>query len=319
MKDAPAAPEVVVVGSVHMDLVASAARLPRRGESLVGRSFAMHPGGKAGNQAVAAARQGARTAIVARLGDDLFGRDLRGRLAAAGVDVSLVQTDDELATGASPILAEEGGDYASIIVPGASLALTPARLAPAAEALRSCAVLLLQLEIPVATSLAAVDMAKRGGGLVIINPAPVPPDWDEDVDHLLSRADVLIANRHEAEALAESAVQDEEGVARAGVKLLRRFGLRAAIVTLGAEGVLMVEPAGARRVPGHPTTVADTVGAGDALAGAIAAALARGESLLRAVEIGNAAGALAVQRQGAYDAAPTLAETMTFLAAQRAR
>jgi ribokinase len=279
----------------------------------------MHPGGKAGNQAVAATRQGARTAIVARLGDDLFGRDLRGRLAAAGVNVSLVQTDDELATGASPILAEEGGDYASIIVPGASLALTPARLAPAAEALRSCAVLMLQLEIPVATSLAAADMAKSGGGLVIVNPAPVPPDWDEDVGRLLSRADVLIANRHEAEALAETEVQDEEGAARAGVKLLRRFGLRAAIVTLGAEGVLQVEPAGARRVPGHSTTVADTVGAGDALAGAIAAAFARGESLLRAVEIGNAAGALAVQRQGAYDAAPTLAETMTFLAAQRAR
>jgi ribokinase len=299
-----------------MDLVASATRLPRPGESLVGSTFAMHPGGKAGNQAVSAARQGARTAIVARLGDDSFGWELRERLAAAAVDVSLVEMNSEAATGASPILTEEGGDYVSIIIPGASLGLTPGRLAGAGEVLESCAVLMLQLEIAPETSLAAAEIVRRAGGIVMLNAAPVPDSTDARFDSLLAGTDLLVVNRVEATAWSGIDVDNSENAQRAGLVLVERFGLRAAVVTLEARGLVLIQGDGVSRLPGYQVGVIDTVGAGDALAGAIAAALARGESLARAAAIGNAAGALAVQRRGGYEAAPTLAETLAFLTAQ---
>lgn len=308
-------PDVVVVGSVHMDLLARGPRLPRPGESLVGSSFAMHPGGKAGNQAVAAARQGAHTVIVARLGDDQFGRELQGRLEAAGVDVSFLQTDEAVATGASPILSEDGGDYASIIVPGASLELTPERLSAADGPLRSCRVLLLQLEISPDTSLAAAEISSReqGVGIVLLNAAPAPTRLDDSFHALLARADVLMVNRVEAEAWSGIAVHESADAGRAGAAMRQRYGIDAVVVTLGGSGVVLVDADRASSIPGYPARVVDTVGAGDALAGAVAAALARGESLRHAVELGNAAGALAVQRQGGYEAAPTLAETVSLL------
>jgi ribokinase len=307
-----AAPEVAVVGSVHMDLVAVAPRLPRRGESVAGSRFSIHPGGKAGNQAVAAARQGARTAIVASVGDDAFGRELREKLAEAAVDVSLVQSDLDAPTGASPILLDERGDYASIIAPGASLRLTPERLTAALPALRGCAVLLVQLEIALPTTLAAARAVHEAGGTVLLTAAPAPAAATDIPDELWRSVHLLLVNQAEAAALTGFAIRDSVSAGRAGELLVERLKL-GVVITLGAAGVTLVTASESFVLPGHRVPVVDTVGAGDALAGAVAAALARGEPLWRAVELGNAAGALAVGRRGDFGAPPTLAETLDVL------
>ena len=305
---------VVVVGSVHMDLIAYAARLPLLGESLLGSGFAMFPGGKGGNQAIAAAQQGAPTAIVARVGDDPFGHDLRESLARKGVDVSFVQTDATAATGVSPVLMGSGGDYASIIVPGASQSLTPALLAPGSDALRSCAVLMLQLEIGLATSAAAARIASRSGATVIVNAAPAPNLLESANWEIWRDVNIVIVNRNEAEALSGVSIGDAAGGIEAATVVRARLGVASVVVTLGSAGAALADASGDIQLAAYDAPVVDTIGAGDAFAGAVGAALARGVNLRSAVRLGNVAGALAVGRKGAYDAPPTLEETEAFAA-----
>ena len=307
-------PHVVVVGSAHMDLIANAPRLPDPGESVLGSDFAMYPGGKAGNQAVAAAQQGASTAIVARVGDDMFGNQLRESLARKQVDVSLLQIDTARATGVSPVLMGSGGEYASIVVPGASLSLTPAHLEPASEALRSCDVLMLQLEIGMPVSAAAAYLARSAGATVVINVAPAAALSSASRWEIWRDVDIVLANRDEAEALSGVAVDGAASGIRAATALRMSLGVSAVIVTLGGAGVVLADVSGEIHVPGYEVEVLDTIGAGDAFAGSVAAALARGVELREAVCLGNAAAALAVGRRGAYDACPTLAETEVFAA-----
>jgi ribokinase len=308
-------PHVVVVGSAHMDLIANAPRLPSPGESLLGSDFAMYPGGKGGNQAVAAAQQGVSTAIVARVGDDAFGNQLRESLARKQVDVSLLQIDAARATGVSPVLMGSDGEYASIVVPGASQSLTPAHLEPASEALRSCDVLMLQLEIGLPVSAAAAFLAHSAGATVTINVAPAASVSDASRWEIWRDVDIVLANRGEAEALSGVAVEGAASGIRAATALRMSLGVAGVIVTLGAAGAVLADVSGEIHDPGYEVDVVDTIGAGDAFAGSVAAARARGVGLREAVRLGNAAAALAVGRRGAYDACPTLAETEEFLAA----
>ena len=306
---------VVVVGSVHMDLIASAPRVPHSGESILGTGFAMYPGGKGGNQAIAAAQQGAATAIVARVGDDAFGKQLRESLARKNVDVSLLLTDADKPTGVSPVLMGSEGEYASIIVPGASLSLTTeSLLTPSSDVLRSCAVLMLQFEIAISTSAAAARVAASAGATVMVNAAPARSRCDATNWDLWRDVDVLIVNRDEAQALSGVVVKDAATGVDAAIALRRLFGIPGVIVTLGPDGAILADSSGQKVDPGYAVNVIDTIGAGDAFAGAVAAALARGLDLPEAVRLGNAAGALAVGRKGAYEAAPTLEETESFVA-----
>ncbi len=308
-------PLVVTVGSVHVDLVANADRLPRRGETLPGHDFAVHPGGKGGNQAVAAARAGVRSALVARVGDDVFGRQLLAAMTEAGVAVDRVSVDPIHPTGASTVLVGEGNDYASVIVPGAAARLDGADLAAADDLFARAAVLLLQLEIPSAASLRAAELARAAGATVVLSAAPVPADL-APVEGLLRAADVLLANAGEAAALAGQRVDGVVAARDAATVIRRRYGCAAVVVTLGPDGLVAVERDDSHAVPGWPVGVVATLGAGDALAGILAAELARGESLGSALRLANAAGALAVTRAGAHDAAPTADEVRAFLAAR---
>lgn len=307
-------PHVVVVGSAHMDLIASAPRLPNPGESVLGSSFGMYPGGKGGNQAVAAAQQGASTAIVSRVGNDALGIQLRESLARKRVDVSLLQIDAAGATGVSPVLMGSDGDYASIVVPGASLSLTPAHLEPATEALRSCDVLMIQLEIGMPVSAAAAFLAHSAGATVLINVAPAAALANASRWEVWRDVDIVLANRDEAEALSGMAIEGASSGIRAARELRKSLGVTAVIVTLGAAGAVLADASGEIHDPGYDVEVHDTIGAGDAFAGSVAAALARGVGPREAVGLGNAAAALAVGRRGAYDACPTLAETEVFAA-----
>lgn len=304
---------VCVVGSIHMDVVATAERLPARGESLIGQSGHLCPGGKAGNQAVQAARYGARTFFIGRLGQDIFGDRLRQALADAGVDTTYLTVDANAITGFSPVLTGADGEYASIIMPGASENLGPVEIEAASEAFARSAVLLLQGEIAITLSAHAAQLARTYGCQVIFNASPAPTDPAAVPDALWSAVTVLLVNGTEAERLSGVTVADVPGAIAASRTLRQRLGTPAVIVTLGGDGVVVLDERGPRHVPTWQVSVVETIGAGDAFAGVLASELARGSLLDEALPTALAAGALTVTRPGAYDALPTGAEIRDFL------
>jgi ribokinase len=294
--------DVCVVGSFMMDLVVRAPRRPGPGETLVGESFEMFLGGKGFNQAVAAARSGATTAMVGTLGDDDFAARFRTALSEEQIDVLGVRTDPDHGTGVATPLVEDSGDNSIVIVPRANHALRPD-----AVSVPEAKVVLLQLELPLDTVCEAARQAKAQRSVVILNPAPAVTT---DLDSFAGVVDYVVPNETEAAHLAGTGDLD----AAAG-RLLRATGAHAVIVTLGPNGVLVVpEQGSAERRTAYPVTPVDTVGAGDAFCGAMAAALARGESLSSAVQFGNAAGALAVTRRGAEPSMPRMAEIADLVA-----
>lgn len=313
-------PAVTVVGSVHMDLIASAPRLPYRGETLPGLDFATHPGGKGGNQATQVALMGVRSHFIGRVGKDSFGDQLRDALAAKGVDVAHLSVDDVVQTGVSTVLAEERGDYASIIVPAAGLRLTPDLVRAARSVFVHSTVLLTQLELAPETVAAAVALARSLGKTVVLNAAPAPSGGDRFPPDFWRAVDLLIVNAGEARMLASEPASDDAGdpaSASLTALLLRdRLGIDVVVVTIGGAGSIVADATGTRQVAGHRTTVVDTIGAGDAFSGALAAELARRSSLGDALAIATAAGTLAVTKAGAHDALPTAAEVRRFLEAR---
>ena len=304
---------VSVVGSVHMDVVATADRLPAKGETVVGHRVALSPGGKAGNQAAQAALNGARTFLVGRVGRDAFGDRLRAALARTGVDTTYLTVDSQEATGVSPVLTGADGEYASIIVSGAGQRLESTDIDAARDAFAQSAVLLLQCEIPLRISAQAARLARSLGGRVIFNASPAPAGAEAISDALWSVVDVLLVNGVEAERLSGMSVADVPAAMIAGEELRRQFGMPTVIVTLGGHGVVAHGEYGARHLPAWPVQVVETIGAGDAFAGVLASELARGRHLDEALPLANAAGALAVTRSGAHDALPTGAQIRAFL------
>src|SRR5829696_3262838 len=300
---------VSVVGSVHMDVVATAERLPAAGESVVGHRVALSPGGKAGNQAAQATLNGARTFLVGRVGRDIFGDQLRAALARTGVDTTYLTVDAQEATGISPVFTGADGEYASIIVPGAGQRLQPEDIEAARDAFARSAVLLIQGEIPIQLSAHAARLARSLGGRVIFNASPVPADAAAFPDALWSDVDVLLVNGTEAERLSGMSVADVPAAVIAAEALQRQFGIPTIVMTLGGRGAIAVDERGSRHLPSWPVPVVETIGAGDAFAGE----LARGRQLDEALPLANAAGAVAVTRPGAHDSLPTGAQIRAFL------
>jgi len=291
--------QVVVVGSLSMDLTAQAARLPELGETVIGSSFTMVPGGKGNNQAVTCARQGVATAIVGRVGADAFGEAVRAQLVTEGVDVALLTTDSEVATGIAHIVLDATGQNSIIIVPQSNHRLTTGHVAQAAQLIEGACVLLVQLEIRLDVVKAALDTARRAGTTTMLNPAPAL----ELDDELLSSVDICVPNEVEAATLTHMRVEDIAGAVRAGGELLRR-GCKAVVVTLGGKGAVYVDRERTLEVPALAVPVIDTVAAGDAFCGGLASALALGADLETALARAAAAGALAVGVLGATPSLP---------------
>ena len=293
-------PRIVVVGSINMDLVARVRRLPEPGQTVHGESFAQIPGGKGANQAVAAARLGAECAMVGRVGDDQLAAPLRDQLAGCGVSVERVAATADTSSGVALISVEQGGENAIVIVAGANGRLTPADIAAAEGAIEGADGLLVQMEIPPETVEAAVAAAGRHGVRAILDPAPAP----ERVAEPLFRADVWCPNRAEAEAITGLAVTDAESAGTAALWLAER-GVGLPVITLGAEGAILLDEAGeAQRIPSPAVRAVDATAAGDAFAGALAVALGRGRAAPEAVRYACAAGALAASREGAQPGMP---------------
>jgi ribokinase len=295
---------VVVVGSVNVDLVVRSARLPAPGETVTGGTFEQHPGGKGGNQAVAAARLGAAVHMIGTVGADAFGADARLALAVAGVDVAGLATDPAEATGIALILVDGVGENVISVASGANLALGPEAIERELARLGSLAgdVVLVSNELAPETALAALRGGRSAGARTIFNPAPSPaagvaPGWFELVD-------LLTPNRGELWRLA--GVEPSSDLVRAASSVAVREGV---IVTLGRDGALVVPREGEPwSVPAIPVDVVDTTGAGDAFNGALAAALAEGRPLEDAIRRAVAAGGLATTRVGAREGMPTADE-----------
>ena len=284
--------DVIVCGSLHLDIVVKAPALPRIDETAVGSAWIKVCGGKGGNQAVQAARAGAKTAMIGRVGNDEFGQTLRENLRTADVDCSAVTSVAELGSGMSVAILQDDGDYGAVIVSGANTAIDPAALPFEWNALGGAIALILQNEIPHAANVAAARAAHQAGAQVVFNAAPVRAD----VRDLLEYVDVLIVNRVEAEALLGAPVTSRAS-ARALLGAKTRNGL-AVVVTLGGDGLVLAERSGViSEIAPVPVRVVSTHGAGDCFTGALAAELARGRPLLEACAFANQQAAALVSQE----------------------
>jgi len=294
---------ITVLGSVNMDQVVEVKRLPRSGETLLGNAFARFPGGKGGNQAVAAARLGAQVFFYGKVGDALFGDELLRSLAENGVNVEEVERVQGSPSGIASIWVAENGENAIVYVPGVNALVDISYVDRVLPKLAAAKALLLQLEIPLETIDHLLQRLPQKAPLVILDPAPA-----QDISSLpLERVDVITPNRRELSALT-----GEEDLEEAARKLLA-FGVGQVICKVGAEGAFLIEKSGIRHVPSFHIDPVDTTAAGDAFNGALAVALAEGRSLEEAIVWANAAGALAATRRGAQPSLPTRQEVEALL------
>ncbi|EKT4480339.1 ribokinase [Pseudomonas putida] len=296
--------KVVVVGSLNMDLVARAQRLPRAGETLPGESFFTVPGGKGANQAVAVARLGGSVAMIGNVGDDDYGRQLHRALYVEGIDCQGVSTCPGVSSGVALITVDAASQNCIVIIPGGNGLLTPQAVQRFDALLQAAEVVICQLEVPADTVAWTLARAHELGKQVILNPAPatgpLPADW-------FARINYLTPNESEAEALTGVAVTDQDSARRAGERLLQ-LGAGKVIITLGAQGALLVTAQGHQHYPAPVVQPLDTTAAGDTFIGGFAAGLVRGLEEGQAIAFGQRAAALSVTRAGAQPSIPYLAE-----------
>jgi ribokinase len=299
---------IAVIGSSNTDLIIRVPRIPGPGETLLGGEFMTAAGGKGANQAVGAARSGGKVTLIARVGSDAFGDRAIAGLRRDGVDVTCVFRDKLAASGVALIFVARDGENSIAVAGGANAKLSPADVKKAAGVIRSAALLMAQLETPLATVMAAALVAVKAGVPVILNPAParaLP-------NRLLKLISILTPNETEAQLLTGIKVTDEAAAARACAKLRSR-GVRTVILTLGARGAYLADAGEQQLVPGFKVKAVDSTAAGDIFNGALAVALAERQTLRDAVRFANAAAALSVTRLGAQPSAPMRAEIERFL------
>lgn len=300
---------VIVFGSANMDIVVRSHRFPDSGETISGMSVQTTPGGKGANQAIAAARLGCSTTFVGRIGADAFGNQIRRSLVNAGVSIAGLRTDTG-DTGVALIVVNDSAENQIIVVPGANATVGPQDLDVLSLRLRADDLLLVQLEIDLGVVVKAIDIAGRVGAMVIADPAPAPSG--RLPDNFFQSFVILTPNETEATALVGYPIDTDHAAVRAASELIAR-GVGAVVIKLGARGVCW--SAGGLTAMVRPPRVdaVDTVGAGDAVNGALAAALSEGLTFDAAARWAVAAGALAVTVRGAHEAMPNRAQLLAAL------
>jgi ribokinase len=299
--------DIVVVGSINMDLVVKAPRMPLAGETIRGHGFRTIPGGKGANQAAAAAKLGRHVAMVGRVGADGFGPQLIENLNHQHVNTDHVSLDEKEPTGIAVIIVDETGENSIVVSAGANDRVGTGDIDAVEELVRQTKVLLLQFEVPLETVEYAIDVARRHGVQVILNPAPAHPASPD----LLGKVDFLVPNETEASMLAGLEVKDVASAEAAARKFLG-YGVPVVIVTLGAQGALLVTEERVAHVPARKVKAVDTTAAGDAFIGGLAAALVNGFPLEEAVRYATCSGALAVTKFGAQTSLPSAEDVEAF-------
>jgi ribokinase len=297
--------KIVVVGSFNMDLVLNVSHLPRPGETVMATHFASGPGGKGSNAAIAAARLGAEVSFVARVGTDVYGTEALRIWQAEGINLDYIVRDDGAATGVAPVLVDAEGENMIAVALNANDRLTTADIDAALPAIEAADVLLTQFEIPQAAAAYALQVARRSRTRTILNPAPA-----EGVTlDMLVYADVLTPNEIELDALyGDSSLYRHDAA-----EYLLTSDEQVVIITMGPHGARWIKRDGTAAVGAYTVDVADTTGAGDAFNGALAVALAEGQSLETAIHFANAAGALCTTRPGAGLSMPRRDEVEALL------
>jgi ribokinase len=300
---------VFVAGSINMDVVATADRHPKIGETVAGQAVHYFPGGKGANQAVSAAKLGAAVTLIGRLGADAFGQQLRTFLGLQGVDLALVKDSADVHTGTA-IITIADADNTIVVVPGANALVSAEDVA--APVLAKGDVAVSQFEIPQATITAFFARARAAGATPILNPAPALACSAE----LLDLVDILILNETELGLLAQAELHDSDEPARfiEAARRLPTASNKIICVTLGKRGVLALIGGEPSLVEGRAVKAVDTTGAGDCFVGALAAQLANGKAIRDALQYANAAASICVQRMGAAPSMPTAAEVAALLA-----
>jgi len=297
---------IVVVGGCNTDFVFDVAQFPAPGETVVCKSFNTFGGGKGANQAVAAARLGANVTLIARVGNDDRGHSAFRFFQSEGIQTDYMAFDDDLATGLAMIAVNAKGENTIVVSPGANARLSPQDIYSAETVFRTAQVVLLQLEVPIVTVMAAVEIAHQHGVTVILNPAPAVALPAE----LLSKVDYLTPN--ETELVILSGNNPHVDVGEAAFELRKTAGMQQVIVTLGPRGALIADQP-KQIIPAYPVNAIDTTAAGDAFNGGLAVSLAQGKQLVESVRYANAVGAISTTRPGAQPSLPTALEVEEFL------
>lgn len=303
--------KLAVLGSINADHILNLTHFPRPGETVIGKQYQIAFGGKGANQAVAAGRAGANIAFIACVGADDIGERIRQQLQQDRIDTAPVETVAEEATGVAMIFVNGEGENNIGIYSGANAALTPACVDRHQQVIVNAEALLMQLESPLESVLAAAKIARANATQVILNPAPATHLSDE----LLALIDIITPNETEAEILTGIAVKSDEDAARAA-QALHDKGISTVLITLGRRGVWLSEQGKGVRIPGFSVQAIDTIAAGDTFNGAFITARLEGVAMHDAVRFAHAAAAIAVTRPGAQPSVPWRTEIDTFLQQQ---
>jgi ribokinase len=303
--------KLAVLGSINADHILNLAHFPRPGETVIGKQYQIAFGGKGANQAVAAGRAGADIAFIACVGADDIGERIRQQLQQDRIDTAPVETVADESTGVAMIFVNGEGENNIGIYSGANAALTPARVAQHQQVIADADALLMQLESPLESVLAAAKIARAQQTQVILNPAPATALSDE----LLALIDIITPNETEAEILTGIAVKSDEDAARAAAALHAK-GIATVLITLGGRGVWLSEQGNGVRIPGFSVQAIDTIAAGDTFNGAFITARLEGVPMHDAVRFAHAAAAIAVTRPGAQPSVPWRTEIDAFLQQQ---
>ncbi len=298
---------ITVAGSLNMDLVVYADRIPRPGETVLGRNFRQMPGGKGANQASAAAKLGADVRMIGCVGADSFGAQLKESLSSDGVDVEYVMVKPDVATGVAVIQVESSGDNSITVAAGANYSITAEDIAGMKDVVTDTDVILLQLEIPLETVKAAIFAAKSAGKLVILNPAPAAV-LDEEI---LRRTDILTPNETELEFLSGHRTDTLENLKAAGTILLEK-GVKDLVITLGSRGALHMNRNSTAHYDAYRVNAVDTTAAGDSFNAALAVFLSEGKTMEEAIGFAMKVGAMTVTKEGAQPSLPLLEEVNHF-------
>jgi len=299
--------KILVVGSINMDLVVRVPHAPKPGETILGEDFETYPGGKGANQGVAASRMGGEVTMVGRVGNDDFGDTLIQGLVENQIKTTYVIKDSEAPTGIAMIAVASDGQNIIVVAPGANYEVSPEDVNNTRDLMREADLLLVQLECPLETVSAAIDLAQAYEVPVVLNPAPAQPLSTA----LLAKVDFLTPNESELALLS-----DDDDVEN-GIDALRNAGVRHLVLTMGANGARVVSDGVDEHLPSFEITAVDSTAAGDAFNGALAVGLAEGKPLLEAVRYGIAAGALATTKHGAQPSLPTKKAVEALLASSK--